>query len=247
MGFVIAIITSGLAVSSFAYIFSPTYLTLGLGFGITCLVVLLGYFIERKIKTSGGVVLNRIFYWFYKNDKNYNYEDLKATYSCLDNDIYECKKILEIKSQRNDLQSITDSFCWSANSQSIQIDPINPQHQIKGLHQKNGWKHFSIDVGLCRKGKIVQTGSIIKGLHDPNAKPEPFFSYIVHRKTKVLVLNVEFPQKKRPKGNAVFTVKAGGKEIGKGKPLEFNASHNGFSVTIHYPRKEWTYIISWEE
>lgn len=243
----IYLLTSCFAISSFVYIFCPTYLALGVSFGVSLVVLLLGFLIESKIKTTGGLFFNKILYYLSKSDKDYNCEKMSCTYTCLDNKYFECKKDITLKSKRHDLQGVTERYRWSAFASNASIVPINPNHKIKNNHQEEDWSYYFVDFAqIVTKNKKIDTGSIIKNLHDPQHDPVPFFNCTITKKTKLLVLNVEFPQNTKPNGDAVFKTTVNGKEVGKPEVLKYDLSKEGFTKTIQYPRKGWRYIISWD-
>lgn len=88
---------------------------------------------------------------------------------------------------------------------------------------------------------------MINNLQDPEGLAVPFFSCMVTRRTKQLILTVEFTAENKPIGEVLFKVKAAGKDIGNWEVLKFDPKIDGYTKTIDYPRKGWQYIISWEK
>lgn len=131
------VLSCGLAVSSLCYALNPTYNVLIFSFLISCAVVVLGLWLEYKIKTNGNAFINKIFYYLSKKDKDYNFESVHCTYSCLNNNSYKCRRAVEICSNRNDLRGIGDHFRWSAPSSMASIEPVDSKHSIKGKHQED--------------------------------------------------------------------------------------------------------------
>lgn len=245
---IVTIIAFGLSVASLVvYFTSLWWVSIICLFG-TILISSIGFRIERKIKTSGGFFINKIYYYFTRKDKKYNFESVKCTYICYDNEVYETKKQFEIRSNRNDLQEIDERFRWSASSANADIVPLEKGQSIKGKHQEEGWTCYQVEFGgICPKNKKFLTGSIIKNLHDPHARPDSFCSYVVARKTKVLVMDIEFPDNKKPKADATLKITFGDKQVGNPIPLSLDPNTNRFTKTIFFPRKGWRYSISWDE
>lgn len=244
---IITIFTCGLSVSAFAYILSPTMLTLFLSLFSTWVIVAFALWLEEKIKTKGNQWINKISYHLTRSSEDYDFESMQCTYSCLSDNRYECQRIVDLRTNQS-IRNINEHFRWSTNSSAANVEPYDKAHRIKGMHQENDWTCYSIDFGkMYSKHKRITTGSTITNLSDPDNLVVPFLSYTVVRKTKQLILTVEFSKDRLPTGDVVFKVKAFGKEIGSPKILNYNPEIEGYSETILYPRKGWQYIISWEK
>ena len=85
---VVTIIAFGLSVASLVVYFTSLWWVAVLCLVGTILISSIGFIIERKIKTHGGTVLNRLFYSFSRSDKKFNIESAELTYSCLDGNNY---------------------------------------------------------------------------------------------------------------------------------------------------------------
>lgn len=91
-----------------------------------------------------------------------------------------------------------------------------------------------------------KTGSIIHNLIDESGEAVPFIFATVDRKTKMLLLRVNFDDIAAPK-KATFKVcstKNPSKEIYK-EELTYDNVIKGFSKVVDFPRQTWKYIISW--
>ena len=248
MNILMIILTSAIAVASLGYALNPTNLTLILCFVITSLVVSLGLWIDYKIKRNGNALLRRIAYFFTKKDDDYDFEQVQCVYSCLGNAVYSSKQIVELKSNKNDLQGFDGRYRWSAPSSMAIVEATEPGQSIKGMHQEDDWMHYTVDFGkVCKKGKTIRSGSAIKNLQDDANQACPFLSYTIQRKTKQLIMCVEFPNGSEANGDVVFKVTAYGKQIGDNQTLRYNTKVGGYTKTVEYPRKGWRYVISWEK
>ena len=247
MNRILTIFTTSLAVATLAFAINPTYWTLIITFFVTCTVVIFGLWIESIIKTKGSNSFNKFIYYFTRNDKFYNLESINCTYICKKNNEYECRRVEKIKSNRRDLQGIDEHFLWSANSSSATIKAYEANQKINSIHQEDDRTCFTIDFGtVCPKNEQIQTGSIIENLKDPQNTALPFFSFTVTRKTKLLVITVEF-QSQLPQGAVLFKAKALGVQVGEAEVLEYDHRKQGYTKTVPYPRKGWQYLISWEK
>ena len=245
---VVTIIAFGLSVASLVVYFTSLWWVAVLCLVGTILISSIGFIIERKIKTHGGTVLNRLFYSFSRSDKKFNIESAELTYSCLDGKKYISTRSFRVKSKKKDLRNIEEKFCWSAPSFSAKIEALENGHSIKGVHKEEIWTHYLTDFGcVYPKNEIIKTGSKITNLVDPNDEAVPFLSFNTYKKTKLVVLTVLFPETKKPKGDAEFKIKVGAKEVGKPIRIPYDKSLGGFTKTIEYPRKGWTYLLSWEK
>ena len=244
---IITILTCGLSVAAFAYILSPTLLTLFLSLISTWVIVAFALWLEEKIKTKGNQWINKILYHFTRDSEDYDFQSMQCTYSCLSENKYECSRVVDLRTNRS-IRNINEHFRWSTDSSAAKIEPYDKTHKIKGMHQENDWTCYSVDFGkMYPKNEKITTGSTITNLSDPDNKAVPFLSYTIVRKTKQLILTVEFSKDRLPLGDVVFKTKAFNKEIGNPKVLKYNPEIEGYSETILYPRKGWQYIISWEK
>ena len=245
---IMTVLTAAIAVASLGYALNPTYLTLILCFVVTSVVVLVGLWIDYKIRRNGNAFLRRIAYYFTRKDSDYDIEQLQCSYSCLGNGLYTSKRIVESKSNRNDLQGLDNRYRWSAPSSMAIVEPIENGQSIKGMHQEDDWIHYTVNFGrVCKKGKTIRSGSIIKNLQDTDNKACPFLSCVIQKKTKQLTMSVEFPKDNKPEGEVIFKVTAYGKQVGENEVLEYNTKVDGYTKTVEYPRKGWRYVISWEK
>lgn len=245
---IIYFLAFGLSVSSFVYIFANTYLAVGISFFVAIAIALICFWVEKKIKNSDGLWARKIMYFFSRNKGDYRIDRLQCNYVCRDNSTFDCEKLITITSKSNNLSYIKEQFWWSAFC-SNPVIVAEEEDTIQDLHQEYEWTSYYIKFKKdCAYNEKISTGSKIIGLHDPDRKPAPFFSYVVTKKTKKLTLKVIFPESVKPSSNvAQFKISASEQDIVEPELIQYDEIGNCFSKTIEYPRIGWKYMISWED
>lgn len=211
------------------------------------LLTALGYKLESYIKTNGNQLLDHIVYWFTKSDEIYNIKNKQSTYTYNGNDSYTFRKNYEIIPTINDLDRMDDRFSWSAPSAGCDIDSTESKHSIKTVWQREFWTCFSIYFNEeCKKRKPYKVGSVVSNLVDADHTAVPFLSNTIDRKTKCLTLVVVFPKDCHP-ATAKFNVFPSDTSLNSiaEEDLAYDDVIGGFKRIIHYPRKRWRYVISW--
>lgn len=211
------------------------------------LIVLIGFKIENYIKTNGNDIINKIVYLFTISDKGYNIKSKQSTYTYNGNDSYTFKKVYEIIPTTKDLDRINDRFAWSAPSAGCYIDPTKSNHSINTIWQQESWTCYSIYFNeVSKKGVPYSVGSEISNLVDTTKCVVPFLSNTIDRKTECLTLEVIFPKDSHP-NKAKYEVFSSNCSLNSNQEeeLEYDSDIGGFKRIIHYPRKGWRYVISW--
>ncbi len=235
--------------AAFAFVFGfEKNLHLAAFVAIICiLLAFLGFKIENYIKTNGNQLLNRFVYLFTKGDKKYNIKNKQSTYTYNGNNSYTFKKNYEIIPTIKDLDRVNDRFAWSAPSAGCNINPTESKHCINTIWQQESWTCYSIYFNEeCKKGKPYPVGSEISNLIDTTQCAVPFLSNTIDRKTECLTLQVIFPKDCHPT-KAKFEIFSSNSSLNstKEEELAYDGDIGGFKRIIHYPRKGWRYVISW--
>lgn len=247
MGRTLTVISVILAVPSFVHIYVSDLFVVYASAVAALIVILIGFWIENRIKTNGNDILNRLIYYLTKGDKKYIIESKNVTYVCNADDTYEFGKKYEIYPTCNDLDRIDDRFSWSAPSTGMEITPSEEGHAINQIWQQDMWTRFCIYFGQsCKKHKLYTTGALISKLNDQNKLAVPFLANTIDRKTKRLTMIVKVP-KELVLGEGklkVYSVKNKTREI-ISEDLAYDDNVEGFTRIVNYPRKGWKYVIYW--
>lgn len=255
MNKVLTILSFGLAVAAFVYIFYTNVPLLSLlWFILACIIAIIGMILEKKIKRNSSNFINKLAYFATRNgaktrkgkDHRYNVDNLTAKYSILENNYYELKYDMTITAYEDDLREIEYGFSWTTQADDLKISPIvNGQTTTGKLRNKEDFDYYTINFNKSYlKKKKIDTGSIVR-LHSEKP-PKPFFAYTIRKKTKVLTLELHFDKGCLPENKLVTKVYTlHRKEIN----LEtlINDGTGDYHITIKYPRFGWRYVISWEE
>ena len=182
-----------------------------------------------------------------KNEKNYNIVHKHSIYTYLGNDTYMFEKKYKIQPRKNDLDRMNDRFSWSAPSAGYVASPTESNHKINKTWQQDSWTCFSIYFNeVCKKYKTYTAGSKITNLIDATNSAVPFLSNTIDKKTKCITLEVVFPKDEHPQ-KAKFEVFSS--DCGENSTFETDLAYDseigGFKQIVHYPRKGWKYVISW--
>lgn len=214
---------------------------------ICVFITFLGYRLEHYIRTNGNDILNKFMYFMTKNENNYNIVNKHSIYTCLDNNSYTFVKKLEIEPRIGDLDRINERFSWSAPSAGCIINPTESTHRINTIWQQESWTCFSIYFNkVCEKRKTYCVGSEITNLIDKTNSAVPFLSNTIDRKTKCITLEVVFPKDSHP-DKAKFEIFSSNCGINSNyeEEISYDRDIGGFKKVVHYPRKGWRYVISW--
>lgn len=182
-----------------------------------------------------------------KNEKNYNIVSKHSVYTCLGNNTYSFVKKYEIQPRIDDLDRMNDRFSWSAPPTGCIINPLESNHKINTIWQQESWTCFSIYFNkACKKHKPYTVGSEITNLIDTTNSAVPFLSNTIDRKTKCVTLEVVFPKDAHPT-KAKFEIFSSDCGVNSNfeEELAYDSDIGGFKRTVHYPRKGWRYVISW--
>lgn len=243
------IISLALSVACFAFMFNSDII-LSCFFGLCALMLcIIGFTIESKASYFWNTKLNKFLYYLSKNDKEYNITCKEFIYTCINNNEYKSEKNITLYPTCNNLDRIMERFAWSAPANKAIIDPLVPNQEICGFHQRELWTYYFVYFHhVCERHKIFKTGSVIHNLIDENNEAAPFLSATVDRKTKLLIMKVCFDNSIHPTNATfkVFSTKNPREEI-YSEELSYDNVINGFSKIIDFPRQNWKYVISWEE
>lgn len=219
---------------------------------LVCILCILlafcGFKIEAYIKANGNDMLNRLIYFFTRNEKKYNIIHKHITYNCLGNNRYSFEKKYEIFPIIKDLDRFNDRFCWSAPSAGCHIEARLP-HTINRVWQQEMWTCYTVFFNeMPPKRKSYSVTSSVADLVDTTCCVVPYLSNTVDKKTQCTTLIVTFPPNEHPATAkfAVFSAKAG-MDPNYEESLEYDEAVGGFKRTVHYPRKGWRYVISWDK
>ena len=241
-------ISSALAVFSFLCFFNINlYMT-----SFICIMILIlipiGFKIEDYLKNNGNDFFNKINYFFSKNDKFYNIDSKKFTYTFSEtNNEYEIRKDIVICPKCKNLDRINDRYSWTSLSKANLI-PTQPNQEISQDRFVNGWTYFTITFNdILEKNKNYNTGVILSGYEETEKDIESYLCSSIIKKTKTLILIVKLPESLNIKEAEYQIFSQGNEEYPIKKELmEYDKEIGGFKKVIKYPRKTWTYAISWK-
>ena len=242
------IISIGFATAGFAYMFNNDAIKSCIIGVFASIVFSFGVYIQSKANYFWNKKFNKLLYYLSKNDKEYNVVSKEFTYTCINENQYKSEKKIIIYPTSDNVDRISERFAWSAHSANAMIKPLNATHEIKAIRQQELWTCYSVYFNhTCQKKREYETGSVIENLIDEKGEAVPFLSATVERKTKILIMQVKFENKKvSPIATfKVFTPKSMTKEI-YSEELKFDNVAKGFKCVVNYPRPNWKYVISWE-
>lgn len=237
-----------MAIVSFIFQYTKNIYILGAVFAAVYLLLWVLLEIENRIRNSEGNFFNKFFYYFGRTTEDYIIEYAESCYEYIGMQEMQYSLDLELKSCVNNLRTYEDKFCWSAYGSSISVTPRHDKQTINMLAPRNLWNAFEIDLGQrYKKRDIIKTGFNVINLKDELGVAKPFLSHKSDSKIKERIMTVKIPEELNPV-NARFEIcktSETGKAI-KSELLTYNNKIKGFSKHILYPRKGWTYTISWE-
>ena len=241
------IMAIALSVGAFVYIFIPDKWIAAVT-AIIATVVSIGIFVlEHIIKQNGSQLANAFVYFFTRNDK-YIFKEKTFEYERIDDEHWKAEKKYKIESHCHTLEEFEDRFCWSANSKTAQILPIENEQRISRIGERERWTVFTVKFARSiGKKETIYTGAAITNLQSEPSDVKPFLSANIDRKTSRLKMIVKIPARYDPK-NAKFMAYS---SVSSNHPvftkdITYDTAEEVFCVTMDYPRKNWRYVISWE-
>jgi len=244
----ITILSFSFAVPSFLSIFSLNKTIIVASSFLAFFLCLFFFWIDSMLKRKGSKIINAIFYFFTKIDDPYLILEQSYIYERIDAENWEFTKKYCLKSRSNTFDSYDDRFCWSGDSNSANIEALEPKQTVTNIRGETIWTAFTVKFNTVRKGKEVSTGAKITSLVDVTQTVRPFLSNTILRKTRLLRMTVKLPMKFKPinpkieiHSNDTLSTRI------SSNPLKYNESTHEIELDpIEYPRKGWRYVIVWE-
>lgn len=238
----------GSAAFALAYGFERDLTISAIVCAVCVLVAIVGFRVEAFVKASGNDMLNRVLYFFSKDEKKYNVNHKRVTYNYLGNDRYSFEKKYEILPKIADLDRLNDRFSWSVPAVGYTIK-VEPPHTAKQIWQQDMWTCYSVCFNETpEKNKPYKVISEVVDLVDTTRSAAPYMSNTIDKKTKCTTMVVTFPTNDHPTTAKfqVFSAKSG-MDPNREETLMYDAGVGGFKKTVNYPRRGWRYVISWEK
>lgn len=242
-----------IATATCAYMFTGNIQLFCITGIITTLLCCFFFWIEKFFMERGSEFFSALSYFFSKA-KEYLIKEKTVIYSYVGNNTWTYEKKYKLVSKARGMESYDERFCWSADSKSARIEAVYEGQTIRNLRNQGIWTKYTVHFGeIKNKGELIQTGSKVVNLFDPDKSARPFLSITSDNKTKLLQMIVRVPSTKSIESARLlaYPSSTANKEaysndlvfvenIGMGNLGEIKAS-------IPYPRLNWMYMIIWDE
>lgn len=222
---------------------------------ITSIFYLFLYKLQLFFQNNPSLIFNILLYYLTPNKKNYIIISKKLDYKYIDRYQLTYNKDIVLKTKKM-LSTYRDRYNWNLSAPDAKIECIQSGQEIADITKFFDYDYYTVKFNQTyKKGVIVNTGSRIVNLKDPNGECPTFLFVQIREKMKKIILTVIIPKELKPY-NARFCIynttcelesPINGNEDNKfGESLSYDDNIQGFQKTISFPRMDWTYAIVWE-
>lgn len=236
-----------LSIPAFISIFTKSITVVVVTLIITTAAYVILNMLENIILKYGNNFINKIIYYFTKDNGPYKILNKISTYEYINKNEMKFTKKYILQAKMNDSYCFDDRYRWSGFCKNIILAPLIPTHEITKTWEQYSWNYFTICFNkFYKKGEKIETGALIYNLIDEEGKAKPFLSMACETKYKEAQLIVKIPKHLNP-NNANLEI-YGINSVNKiaSITLEYDERIQGYYYNVLYPRVGWSYIISWE-